>query len=76
MEFEDASVVDEVLKGEKHRDFKGQTIRVEVATGKSTRDRRDRGRRDEGHHRKTDYKLEVTHLPYRCTWQVCFKYVL
>lgn len=70
VEFKDSSVVDEVIKEEKHREYKGQIIRVEAATGKSTRDSRDRRGRDEHHRRKTDYRLEVTHLPYRCSWQV------
>lgn len=70
VDFSDPSVVDEVIKGENHREYKGQIIRVEKATGRSTRDGRDRKSRDEGHMRKTDYKIEVSHLPRRCTWQV------
>ena len=76
MEFEDSSVVDEVIKGENHRDYNGQIIRVEVATGKSARDRRDNSRRDDRHRRNSYYKVEVTHLPYRCTWQVYSQHVL
>ena len=36
MDFEDAKMAEEAVKGEVHRDFNGQTLRVEIATGKSS----------------------------------------
>ena len=69
MDFEDAKMAEEAVKGEVHRDFTGQTLRVEIATGKSSA-RRDGRDSKYGPPKRTDYRVEVTHIPYHCSWQV------
>lgn len=69
VDFEDAGMAEEAVKGEVGRDLNGQTLRVEIANGKSS-SRRERRDSKYGPPKRTDYRVEVTHIPYRCSWQV------
>lgn len=68
--FADAAAAEEAVKGENRRNLSGYTLRVEIATGVSARSGSDR--RDDRLPR-SGYRLEVRHLPYHCSWQVCIE---
>lgn len=70
VEFTSPSSADDALKDGAHREYNGQTIRLELSNGKSTRERHEKTSQDDPNRRKTDFKLDVLHLPRYCTWQV------
>ena len=67
IEFEEDSAAEAAVKEKNGFALSGHTLRVEIANGRGPR--ADRGSKY-GPPNHSNYRLEVTHLPYRCSWQV------
>lgn len=69
VEFEEEAAAEEAVKGKNGSVLGGLSLRVEVANGRGPKG--DRGSKY-GPPVHTNYRVEVTHLPYHCSWQVFF----
>lgn len=68
VEFEKDDDADKAQNDLNNSSFMGNTIRVEYSRGKKMPGSSESIRR--GPPRRSDYRVEVTHLPYGCSWQV------
>ena len=64
-------MAEEAVKAEHGRTYGRESLRVEIANSKPSGDRRE-GEGRYGPPKRTDYRVQVTRLPYHCSWQVRF----